>query len=784
MILRRILVGILGLSLIGLIAFAFWIMSLDRGIKARFAEKRFAPPVEFYSDSESVETGMHFPERFFESSFNRKNYRQRDFGQPIQPGDYSVWTGEQCLSLLNTAQAAPVQNFPGAPLSGAPVSAPIVRCLTFRNSIPSGHLPLEGAPPSEPVQIIAFDAEGRVTSVYSGASPQVVPRVFLEPELFAQYYGDKPVLRKIVTLGTVPTLCLNGLLAIEDSKFLEHPGISVTGLMRALLTVLRPGQRAQGGSTITQQLVKNYFLSDERTLKRKITEMAMAFLVEKRASKDEILETYINLIYMGQNGPFQVRGLAAASDHYFGKPIAELGLDQCALLVGVLNNPGYFNPFLNPERAGHRRARVLERMLELKMISPEQAAQARVAPLPSRPDRSMTEPAPYFVQSVRKELNRLGIDESDGLRVYTTLNLRAQESAHQAIRAGLDRLETSFSHLEKLKKSGKSLEASLIAADPMTGAVQALVGGRGYLLTQFNRAVDAKRQVGSVMKPFVYLTAFETLGPDGKPYTPLSIIRDQPTTHKFDGQTWTPRNYEGDFNGDIPIFWALKESINAATANLGISVGLTNVIDVSRRLGITSRIDPVPSLTLGAFELAPIEVLQAYSALAALGKKNQLTLLQRVENLTGQKLFEYQIRPETALRPEPVAELVGVMKQTVLNGTGRASRVLGFTHPAAGKTGTTNDKKDAWFAGFTPHHAAIVWVGYDDNTSHGLTGASGAVPIWANYMKNFASAYPADDFSWPATVDRVSLSPEQQLAVGVPAKSESKLEPIELIIKK
>lgn len=766
MLKRIIWMACLALAIAVFVA-AGWLVRLDRDIKTRFAEKRFAPPVEFYSAPESIRAGSTFPVGYFENLFARKNFRRREFGQPVQPGDYSLWSGEQCQSLV------PMTATPSAPSA---TSAQIARCIAFRN-----HSSSAGA---DSVQIVAFDADGRVTAVFAGAQPQPAPLVEIEPELFAQYYGDKPVLRKVVSLGTVPTSCLNGLLAIEDSKFLEHSGVSFTGLLRAAWTVLKPGKRAQGGSTITQQLVKNYFLTDERTLKRKLTEIPMAFLVEHHASKDEILETYINLIYMGQNGPFQVRGLAAASEHYFGKPISDLNLDQCALLVGVLNNPGFFNPFLAPERATKRRALVLERMAELQKISADEAQTAKAAPLPARPNRSLTEPAPYFVQAVRRDLAARGIDESEGLRVFTTLNLRAQEAAHQTVRAGLDRLETTFAHIQKIKKSGKSLEAVLVSADPRTGAVEALVGGRGYLVTQFNRATDSHRQVGSVMKPFVYLTAFESVTPNGKPYTPLTILADSATTHKFEGQTWTPRNYEGTYNGEVPLFWALKESLNAATVNLGMSVGLENIIDTARRLGVTSKISPLPSLTLGAFELSPMEVLQAYSSIATLGAKTPLTLLRRIEDLNGREMYRYSEAPQSVVAAENVAELIGVMKQTLISGTGRGARLAGFTHPAAGKTGTTNDKKDAWFAGFTPYHAAIVWVGYDDNTSHNLTGATGAVPIWTSYMKSYGATFPPHDFSWPAGVDAVTLSPEQQAAFGVPIKGDQKSEPLELIFKK
>lgn len=762
--------------LIASIAAAAWLYRLDDNIKARFAQKRFAPPVEFFSAPERVIVGSSWPAGYFERLLTQKNYRRREFGQPIQAADFSIWSGEQCLTVVGPQQPTP-------DTASASTPAPtLTSCVVFR-SVPSPESNVE-----QPVQIIAVHVTGEtqeIAALYSGVPPQPVATVQLQPELFAQYYGDTPILRQVVDLGAVPTHCLNALLATEDAKFLDHPGVSFTGLARAVWTVMRPGRRAQGGSTITQQLVKNYFLTDERTLKRKLTEIPMAFLVERHATKDEILETYINLIYMGQNGPFQVRGFAAASEHYFGRPLSDLNLPQCALLVGVLNNPGLFNPFVKPENAIKRRAIVLDRMLAQNMISEDLATAGKAEALPLKPNRVLTEPAPYFVQSVRRDLRERGIDDSEGLRVYTTLNLRAQETAHQAIRSGLDHLETSILKLKKLKEQGKNLEAVLLSADPQTGEVQAMVGGRGYVFSQFNRATDSRRQVGSVMKPFVYLTAFELQMPDGKPYTPLSPVDDTSVTHRYEGQTWTPHNYEAVYNGKVPIFYALKESLNAATANLGIGIGLSNIIDTARRLGISSNIDPVPALTLGAFELSPMEVLTAYSAFAHLGQRMPLTLMRRVERPDGSVLFSTStLQPEQVVASDSVSELVGVMKQTLISGTAKAARAAGFLNPAAGKTGTTNDKKDAWFAGFTPYHAAVVWVGYDDNTPHGLTGGSGAVPIWTDYMKRFAASFPADDFPWPDSVEKVLISPDEQIRFGVPASESKNLAPVELIFKK
>ncbi len=738
---RRILLVILLLGLLFIIALttvvAIWLFQLDREIALRFEQKRFAPPVEFFSAPELIRTGQSLDPESLMAVFARRGYRLREFGQPLQPSDASRWPGDGCLSLL--------------PVGSIAEGTGLKTCVAFR------HAPSATANPealaNEPAQIIAFGSSNEVLGTFAGANPRAVESAVLDPELFAQYYGDKPTLRTEVNLGQIPPLCKDALLAIEDPGFLDHAGISFTSLARAMVANLRRGRFAQGGSTITQQLVKNYFLTEEKTLKRKLTEIAMSFLVERRASKEDILETYLNLIYMGQNGPFEVRGFAAASQHYFARPIENLDLPECAMLAALLNSPGMYNPFTRSEAALKRRTRVIEKMRDAGRIDSESAARAIAVPLPKNPAGMMTEPAPYFVKAVRKELDGLQLDLSQGLRVYTTLDLRAQEAAQKSVRQGLERLETTNPLIKKIKATGKSLEALLVASDISSGFITAIVGGRSYTATQYNRAIESRRQVGSVMKPFVYLTAFENGKRDGESFTPESTIDDSAFTVKYEGQTWSPKNYDGKFRGEVPLWFALVESLNSSTARLGQEIGIKNVIDVARRLGVKSKLDNVPSLALGAFELAPLEVLTAYTSLARLGSRVPLSTLYRVEDLNGRELHSFRPTAEAAVAAEAASVTVGMMKNVVDHGSGRGARAMGLVGAYAGKTGTTNDKKDSWFAGFSPNQAAVVWVGYDDNTSHGLTGASGAVPIWGQFMiesqKLSKAASASLDFPWP-----------------------------------
>ncbi len=745
------LTSLLLLTLVG-ISFIFWVYQLDGEIESRFAQKRFVPPIEFYSAPQRIVTGATFTSEYFQKLFGRKHFRKRDFSLPLQPSDFSIWSAQECQSVLVTFNLGEISN-----------------CVSFRNS------EAQSIP-----QLLVLDGNSKVVGTFAGTPLSAAAGLEIEPELFAQYYGKKPTIRRIVSLGEVPANCLNALLAIEDSQYFEHGAVSFTSIARAALANLRSGRRTQGGSTITQQLVKNYFLTSERSFARKIKEFVMSVLLESRISKDDILETYINLIYMGISGPFEIRGFAAAADHYFGTELKDLNLEQCALVAALVNGPGLYNPVTRPENALKRRARVLDRMLELKQITSAQSVTARSAPLPKTTEKSLSEPAPYFVSAVRKQLETAGIDESNGLKVFTTLNLRAQEAAHQAVKAGILNLEKNNKLVQQLKVQGKNVEVSFLSGDPESGYISAMVGGRNFTSTQYNRAIESHRQVGSIMKPIVFLTALEA-----KPeFNPLSLVRDEPFTHKYEGQSWTPKNYEAKYFGSIPAFFALKESLNAATASTALATGLSSIVDTARKLGITSSLDTVPSLSLGAFELFPWEVLQAYSTLSQLGKYNSLNIIIRIEKLDGGIIIENKTTSEQRLDPEPTAELVSMMKQTILSGSARAIRLSGLNFPAAGKTGTTNDKKDAWFAGFTPHHVAVVWVGYDDNSSASLTGASGAVPIWAHYMRSFASTLPQDDFRWPLGVNVKTISVEEQKGLGVPERVGIPLEDVELVFRK
>ncbi|MEO0337452.1 MAG: transglycosylase domain-containing protein, partial [Pseudomonadota bacterium] len=346
----------------------------------------------------------------------------------------------------------------------------------------------------------------------------------------------------------------------------------------------------------------------------------VALLLELQSDKDTILENYMNVIYMGANGPFQVRGFGAASEHYFQKPIEDLELHECALLAAIVNSPGRYNPSRNPEKAQARRTRVLEKMVENSMISPETAEPAKQEPLPQKSSPLMSEPAPYFVHSVLRQLEELNIPKDRGMKIYTTLHLRAQEIAQTVLAEKTEGIESWFKHLKEIReKQKKFLQSSLISVDLKTGDVIALVGGRSFKNTQYNRILDAKRQVGSTMKPFVFLSALESYTEEGAPYSATTPLEDSKFTHKYDGQSWSPKNYGDEYYGQVPMYFALKNSLNTATAKLGLAVGLDSVVGIARRFGITSDLKALPSITLGAFEITPWELARAYTGLGRQG---------------------------------------------------------------------------------------------------------------------------------------------------------------------
>lgn len=582
----------------------------------------------------------------------------------------------------------------------------------------------------------------------------VTPDVTLEGEVLTSAAEQPGEERRPVRLADVPIALLNAVLAVEDHRFFEHRGLDLRGLLRAAWANTRARRITQGGSTITQQLVKNRLLTSERTFLRKINEAWLAMMVEWRYSKETILEAYLNDIYLGQHGPLAIRGVGAAARAYFGKEVHQLTLGESALLAGLIRAPNSYSPALDPARARRRRDAVLQRMHELGSIGTADVARASAEVVRAPAPASAGQPAPYFSDYVRQELEDVvGLEQIEGTRtarVFTSLDLTLQRFAEIAMHRGLDRLESRFPRLRRANP-GHRVQAALVVLDLGTGEIRALVGGRDYQSSQFNRATLGRRQPGSAFKPIVFLTAIQPR--DGRPtFTAASPVDDTPITVATDQGPWTPRNYEGRYEGRVSVRRAIERSLNAATLRIALAVGLPAVVDTARALGIHGELKPVPALALGSFEVTPLELARAYVPMANGGVRPGSPSAVRAV-ITAEGALEVAGEPAAkVISPAESYLMTSLLQGVVDSGTAATARALGVTGHVAGKTGTTNDARDAWFVGYSSRLLALVWVGFDSGEAHGLSGSEAAVPIWADFMRQTLDAYPAPAFTVPAGI--------------------------------
>jgi penicillin-binding protein 1B len=710
-------------------------------MKQKMISKSFIQPTEYYRHLAMLREKMLITPDAMQELLIQHGYRIRSTDQRILEKDFGRFPQTFCKQerLKNNLTTAP----------GGDETLTSGECFLV-------HTPTSVFYPTEKIWVF-FNAEGSlILQLYSETQAAQQPQVSLGQTLLAQYLDQEPIIQEIVDLGQIPPSCMQGVMAIEDKAFLNHQGFSMTGTIRAVLRNVLAGRKAQGGSTITQQLVKNYFLTAEKTLKRKFDEILISYALESELSKDEILNLYLNIIYMGQNGPFQIRGFAAASQYYFSKSISDLQTEECAFLAAVLNSPGIYNPFKNNEKARIRRNLVLAKMAEEKLLTPEEKLQLSALPLVVKQPPSAFETAPYFLDAVRNQLKKFDVSPANK-KILTTLDLEQQKLAQKEMIDQINALEKNNKRVKSLSAQKKRLESVMISA-LNTGEVTTLIGGRGFSSTQFNRALSAHRQVGSVFKPIVYLASFENgiAKPD-------STLSDTPYSTKIGKNVWTPENYDKKFHGDVLLPYALFNSLNASTARLAETVGYEEIILVARELGVESKLDPFPSLALGSFEMYPIEVLQTYMRIANFGKYNQITFIDKViEN--GAFIYNYEkdkaVGDDSKYRDD-VATLVSIMKLIPERGSAQGLKATPFQHISAGKTGTTSDHKDAWYAGFTPVRTTIAWIGYDDNTISSLTGASGIVPMWGKFMAAASRNDLNEDFNWPDTVESKTLTDEK-----------------------
>ena len=579
---------------------------------------------------------------------------------------------------------------------------------------------------------LSFSGRG-IAKLSEGNNSRPVSLARLDPVLVGSFYPAHNEDRVLLQLDEVPVSLTDALISIEDRGFYSHHGVAPLAIVRALVANIRAGGVVQGGSTLTQQLVKNFFLSSERSLVRKVNEAIMALLLEWHYSKDEILEAYLNEVYLGQDGNRAIHGFGLASYFYFERPLTELTVDQYALLVGLVKGPSYYNPRRHPDRARARRDRVLDVMSQLALISTAEAAKAKSRKLGVSPfKRKAINTFPAFLELVRRQLQRDYRDDditSEGLRIFTTLDPQVQWRLEQVLETRLQGLESG----RKIKAG--TLEAAAVVTSVQGGEVLALAGGRNPHLAGFNRALDAKRQVGSLLKPAVYLTALEQ--PDR--YTLASLLDDSPLSYTArNGDVWEPGNYDKVNHGSVPLYQALAHSYNVSTARLGLALGIESIIKTLRRLGVEQHLNPYPSLVLGAVEMSPLQVTRMYQTYASGGFRMPLRAINAVLAADNAPLQRYSLSVQTAVDPAYNYLVTTAMRYAVREGTGRGIyQALPESQDIAGKTGTTDDLRDSWFAGFTGDRLGIVWIGHDDNRSTGLTGSSGALTVWRDLFGSF-----------------------------------------------
>ncbi len=578
----------------------------------------------------------------------------------------------------------------------------------------------------------------------------------LEPPLVATFLGPERRERRPVRVPELPEALVHAVLAAEDAGFYRHAGLSPSGIARAAWVNLRDVEVRQGGSTLTQQLVKNLFLTHERTLTRKFREAVLAVLVDLRYDKEEILEAYLNEIYLGTSGSANLIGIGSAAWSYFGKRPQELDLCETALLAAIIRSPGRYSPFKHPERARARRDWVLGRMTELGWLEEERRAATAEEPLCVSPQPLRLRAAPYFVDFATREASeRFGVSglESEGYVLLSTLEPDSQRSAEEAVEWGLEALAEGW---EKGSAARDELQAALVSLDPRTGGIRAYLGGRDYSESQFDRVSQAERQAGSAFKPLVYATAFAQ-----HVIQPASFVEDAPVTVALAGRRWTPQNSDGDYRGWVTARTALERSLNVPTVRVALETGLEQIVETARALGISSTLQPVPALALGAFEVKPLELATAYATLAAGGVKPPVHSLTAVLDRDGAPVEGRALPEPERVLPRDVAFVVTSVLQGVLDrGTAASVRRQGLQDLLAGKTGTTNDRRDSWFAGYSSDRATLVWVGYDDNSPTRLSGARAALPIWARFTWKVrpSGGYPV--FAQPPGVQTALIDPE------------------------
>ena len=724
-VLRAALVAFLILAVSFTVGFSYFYIKYDRIIEKRFRTPVFANSAKIYALPRTISDGEKIEAKQIAADLRRAGYSDQD--------------GDSKLGMFHLVKGG-IEIIPGQESYHSPEPA--------RIDIEDG-------------QVEKITSRGNDLSAYE-----------LEPQLVtALFDAEQRSKRELVKYNDIPPMMMQAVLAIEDRRFFEHSGVNFLRMGEAAWIDMVRGRHEQGGSTITMQLSRGFFLTPEKTIRRKLTEMLIAEELEQKFSKQQIFEFYANWVDLGQRGSFAISGFGEASKAYFGKDLKDITLPEAALLAGLIQRPSYLSPYRHPERAMDRRNLVLETMVDTHAITREQADKAKAAPLKLAPPNVEASDAPYFVDMVRDSLiskfNEHELND-ESYRIYTTLDPDLQKAAAQAVETGIKLVDEQVKKLRTKKvKVGKKYETkilpgpqaqvALVALDPHTGAVLALVGGRDYGWSQLNHAV-AKRPTGSIFKPFVYAAAMNTaLDGSQTVITPASTVTDAPSSFAYGDQIYEPRNYKEEYHGDVSLRYALAMSLNNATVKVAEEVGYDKVADLAKAAGIVA-VKATPAMALGSYDASPLDMSGAYTTFANGGVRLSPILLRSVRNGKGDVISNYNTDQRQVMDPRIAYVMTNMMEGVINNGLGyTAVRLRGFTPPAAGKTGSSHD---GWFAGYTSNLLCIVWVGYDDYSDLRLSGAQTAAPIWTEFMKK-AAALPQysnmKPFAQPSGVVDVQL---------------------------
>jgi penicillin-binding protein 1B len=673
--------------------------------------------------------------------------------------------------------SAPAVIYPGKPVSLSDFTARLRRLGYFDRNLSadasqSGYrldknnrltLVNESSLPEDPGRTVEIQwIGGKIRSIVEPSSGKELEQFSLKPALVSNVINSKTrEKRRHVGYRDLSKNLVDAVLAAEARRFFSHRGVDPIRILKAAYIDIRRGENVQGASTLTQQFVKQYFLSPERTWRRKLTDAYMAILLEQRYSKEQIFELYANEVYLGQRGSFSIVGFGEAAEALFDKNIGNLTLGEAATLAGMIPAPNRYTPLRYPERARQRRNLVLDRMTEYDMITPKERDDAKTQALGVKPSNIFNySDAPYFVDYLQdilaEQLDRLAPGHAQ-YRIYTTLDMDLQQAAFESVREVMVKLDDYFAKGKRSIPPG-TVQSSLIAVDPRNGRVLAMVGGRDYGASQFNRITQSKRQPGSIFKPFVYTAALETAEYSSRPLTAASMVLDQPTQFEFENLLYEPRNFKDEYLGQVSMRQAITRSLNVATIKFAQKVGYQKVVDLAHRLGLNEAIKPYPAMAIGSFEVTPLEMVRAYTAFANEGMLTELGPVVAILDQANKRVLAPETKSQRVLSPQLAYMTTSLLESVINEGTGAGARAAGFVLPAAGKTGTS---RDGWFAGYTPDLLCIVWVGFDDNRELNLQGSLSALPIWASFMKKAAALKPlrGERFPVPEGITEADIDP-------------------------